>query len=341
MTQGANFFDLSALNADNLEQRTVDQLADGFRDLKALKHPETADRYRAEAGYFFAFMRRFGAEPAACTQPHVLRYLDYLASPTHPEHPSDCWDECRHLPYAPSSRQHRLDVLRSFYEYAIANGLPLPANPCAGLSVPVPAVEAIDHLTEWEAHDLWDGAREHSHREGALVALLLGCGMRKEEARLVRIENLSKNAFGPTLKFWRVKRRFWQTINLPAPSAAAIHRQAGNRTAGPLLPSPRWTVTEAGIREKAHLTDAGIDDILKRLAQLTHVRPNDIYSHLGRKTSITMARTIPGLALETTMTFYGHATLKDHQKYDAFARDTFKDPIYNPAQGRGFWRLAI
>ncbi|MFJ4686487.1 hypothetical protein [Streptomyces sp. NPDC088789] len=337
---GPNFFDLSALNADRLEERTVDQLADGFRDLKALKHPETADRYRAEAGFFFGFMRRFGADPAACTQPHVLRYLDYLASESHPEHPGDCWDECRHLPYAPSSRQHRLDVLRAFYEYAIANGLGLAANPCAALAVPVPRVEHIDHLSEWEAHDLWDGSREHSHRDGALVGLLLGLGMRKEEARLVRIENLGKNSFGPTLRFWRVKRRFWQTINLPVPTAAAIFLQVGDRTSGPLLPSPRWTETEAGVREKAHLSDAGIDDILKRIAQYTGVRPDDFYSHLGRKTSITMSRTIPGLPLEVTMTFYGHATLKDHQKYDAFAHVTFKEPIYNPAQGRDFWRLA-
>ncbi|MEV8399242.1 hypothetical protein [Streptomyces niveus] len=337
---GADFFDLSALNSDRLEHRTVDQLADSFRDLKALKHAESGDRYRAEIRFFFEFMRRFGADPAAATQPHVLRYLDYLKSETHPEHPGTCWAECRHLPYAPSSRAHRLDALRAFYEYAIANGLPLSANPCTSLSVPIPTVESVDTLTEWEAHDLWNGSCEHSYRDGALVGLLLGCGLRKEEARRVRIENLSKNAYGPTLRFWRVKRGFWQTINLPAPSAAAIHRQAGDRTSGPLLPSPRWVTLDSGLREKAHLSDAGIDYVLHEIAQYTEVRKDDMYSHLGRKTSITFARTLPGLPIETTMTFYGHATLKDHQKYDAFARVTFKEPIYNPAQGRDFWRLA-
>ncbi|MFF1693112.1 tyrosine-type recombinase/integrase [Streptomyces sp. NPDC058257] len=339
-----DFFDLSALNSDRLEQRTIDQLADGFRDLKANRHPETAERYRAETGFFFNFMRRFGADPAAPTQPHVLRYLDYLASKVHPDHPGDCWHECQHLPYEASSRQHRLDVLSAFYDHAIANGLPLAANPCTGLSVYVPATDYIDHLTEEETHVLWNGARRRSHREGALIALLVGCGMRKEEARLVRVENLGRNSFGPTLRFWRVKGRYWQTINLPVPVAAAVHLQAGDRTRGALLPSPRWTVTDDGIREKAHLTDTGIDDILKRLTADVQVRPHDFHSHLGRKTAITMARTIPGLALETTMVFFGHATLKDHQKYDAFAKDTFKHPIYNPVQGtpaqcREFWRL--
>ncbi|MFC9505422.1 hypothetical protein [Streptomyces sp. NPDC057002] len=343
-----DFFDLAALNPDRLAKRSIDQLADSFAELKAIKHPETAARYRAEIGFFFQFMRRFGADPTVCSQPHVMRYMTWLAQETHPDHRGECWHECRHLPYGAASRAHRLAALSGFYNYAIANGLDLAANPCLDIPIVVPGTAAVDHLTEWQAHQFWDGARDHSHRSGALVGLLLGCGLRKEEVRRARVENLGENDYGPTLRFWRVKRKkeqSWQTINLPQPTAQAVMKCVGDRTRGPILMSPRWTVAEDGEREKAHLTDAGIDDILHRIAAHARVREDSMYAHLSRKTSISFSRTLPGLALETTMTFYGHLTLKDHMRYDAFAYETFKDPIYNPAQGsrqqvRDFWRLA-
>ncbi|MFE2539032.1 tyrosine-type recombinase/integrase [Actinacidiphila glaucinigra] len=336
-----DFFDLSALNADRLAQRTIDEIADAYRDLKALKSEETAKRYRAEINFFFTFLRRFGADPAAPTQPHVVRYLAYLASEEHPAHPGDCWHECAHLPYSPSSRQHRLDVLSGFYEYARANGLDTP-NPCTALFVHVPKKDAVDHLTEEQAHTLWDASRAKSWRDGALVGLLLGCGMRKTEALMARAEGMGRNGYGPTLRFWRVKGRYWQTIPLPAPVHEILTKHLGDRTAGPILPSRRsWTNPDTGVVEPRHLTDAGVDHILHTIRQYTGVRPDDLYAHLLRYTSITFARTVPGLPLETTMTFYGHETRKDHAKYDAFARETFVREIRNPVQGPGFWRLAV
>ncbi|MFH9731858.1 tyrosine-type recombinase/integrase [Streptomyces sp. NPDC017260] len=336
-----DFFDLSALNADRLAARTIDQLADAYHDLKALKSTETAKRYRAEIEFFLTFMRRFGADPAAPTQPHVVRYLAYLASEEHPDHPGLCWHECAHLPYAASSRQHRLNVLDDFYNYAIANGLALAGNPCTGLYVHVPKKDAVDHLTEDEARTLWAEAGAKSWRDGTLIGLLLGCGMRKEEARLARVENLGRNEFGPTLKFWRVKGRYTQTIPLPTPVHEILTKHVGDRTHGPLLPSrQQHTHPDTGLREHKHLTDAGLDHIIHTIGTYSGVRSNDIYAHLMRYTSITFARTTTGLPLATTMTFYGHESLKDHKRYDAFARDTFVRPITNPAQGRGFWRLA-
>lgn len=337
-----DFFDLSALNADRLAARTIDQLADAYRDLKALKSTETAKRYRAEIEFFLTFMRRFGADPAAPTQPHVIRYLAYLASEEHPTHPGACWHECHHLPYAPSSRQHRLNVLDDFYSYAMANGLDLAGNPCTGLFVHVPKKDAVDHLTEEEAHNLWNGVRTKRWRDAALVGLLLGCGMRKEEARLARAENLDSNDFGPTLKFWRVKGQYSQTIPLPTPVHDVLTKHLDGRTTGPLLPSrQKHTHPDTGAHEHKHLTDAGLDHILKQIGAYTGVRSDDIYAHLLRYTSITYARTTPGLPREKTMTFYGHESIKDHMRYDAFARATFVRQIVNPAQGRDFWRTAV
>ncbi|MFV0135511.1 tyrosine-type recombinase/integrase [Streptomyces sp. HMX87] len=332
----ADFFDLSALNADRLAERTIDQIADAYRELKALKSQETADRYRKEIDFFLAFMRKFGADPAHPTQPHVSRYLAYLASEQHPDHPGPCWHECKYLPYAPASRQHRLDVLRDFYDYAIANGLRLPANPCTGLIIHVPKPDKIDHLTEWEARDLWTKVREKSARDAVVVGLGLGCGQRKEESILSLAENLGENAFGPTLRFWRVKGRYWQTINLPLPVHEAITTLLNGRTEGPILLTGHRPSAKLG----KGLTPQGVDHIIKEIRGYTGVRPDDFHHHLMRKTSITFARTLKGLALETTMTFYGHQNLRDHHRYDAFARDTFVREIRNPAQERGFWRLA-
>jgi len=332
----ADFFDLGALSADRLAVRTIDQLADDYRELKAGKSRKTAERYRAEIGFYFGFLRRFGGDPAQPTQPQVVRYLAYLASEDHPDHPGDCWHECEHLPYEPSSRQHRLDVLSGFYAYAIANGLPLAANPCTGLFVKVPKTDAVDHLGEWEAHDLWDKSRAKSPRDGTLVGLLLGCGQRKEEAILSRAENLGTNEFGPTLRFWRVKGQYWQTINLPRPVHTVILSHLNGRTEGPILASRHRAVA----KELKPLTPTGFDHVFHQIHAYAGVRPDDAYPHLARKTSITFARTIKGLALETTMTFYGHQNLSTHQGYDAFARDTFVREIHNPCHERGFWRLA-
>lgn len=331
----ADFFDLSALNADRLAERTIDQMADDYRELKAGKSRKTADRYRAEIGFFFGFMRRFGADPAQPTQPHVVRYLAYLASEEHPDHPGDCWHECQHLPYMPNSRQHRLDVLRDFYAYAGANGLPLPANPCTGLFVHVPKPETVDHLGEWETHDLWDKARAKSHRDATVVGLLLGCGQRKEEAILSRADQLGENDFGPTLRFWRVKGRYWQTINLPRPVHDVILAHLDGRTEGPILASRARRLA----KDLTTLRPSGFDYLFQKIHAYTGVRPDDAYPHLHRKTSITFARTLKRLPLETTMTFYGHQNLGTHQGYDAFARDTFVSEIHNPCHERGFWRL--
>ncbi|MEU1816105.1 hypothetical protein ABZ543_13040 [Streptomyces roseifaciens] len=348
----SNPFDLRHLNADQLHRRSIDQTADDYHDLKALKNPETAKRYRRELAFFFRFMRRAQVDPTHATQPQVVAYLSFLASETHPDHDGDHLPECAHLPYSPAARQHRLAVLSDFYEYAAANQQ-VTANPCRGLSVDVPKKNHVDHLTWDEADTFWNEAKAHSWRDGTLSGLLLGCGMRKEEVRQARIEpipsgkdkgrgGLRKTEFGPGLEFYRVKGGYWQTIPLPAPVWSVVQRQVGDRTSGPILCSRRKAVNpHTQLLEAAHLTDAGIDYILHQIRDYSGVRPDDFYAHLARYTSITFSRTTRGLPLAVTMTFYGHASKKDHDRYDAFARDTFTRQIINPAQGPDFWRFAL
>lgn len=343
-TAPANFFDFGAIAQDKVDTSTIDQLADRYCEEKARKNSRTGTRYRRELDFFFETLRRFGGDPEKPSRQQVDRYLAYLAMPHQAGHPGPCVRECTELPYAAASIAHRKDVLAGFYEYVSTIPSRPNHNPAKGLHVEVGEKKEVDVLTEWEVHDLWDAVRSRSWRDAVAVGLAGGLGMRREEISLARAENLGRIDAGPTLRFWRVKGRYWQTELLPTPVYEVIQEHLAGRTHGPILTrarSSRTTINpDTGQAEPPKLSLRGVDYLFEQIRAYSGVRPGDLYCHLMRHTSITLACTIKGLSKDRIKQFYGHVSERDHRRYNAYANRVFLHEIHNPIQGRGFWRLA-
>lgn len=342
MTSG--FFDFGAISRDAIDTSTIDQLADRFCEEKARKNPQTGKRYRRELEFFFETMRRFSANPEEPSRQQVDRYLAYLGMAHQPEHPGPCVRECDELPYAPTSIAHRRDVISAFYEYVSAVPSRPNYNPAKKLHVELPEQTEVDILTEEETRTLWDVTRARRWRDGLVVGLAGGMGMRREEVVLARAENLGRNEKGPTLRFWRVKGRYWQTENIPQPVCDVIQLVLDGRTHGPIVTAANTKRLvhnpETGLPEPPPLTVRGLSNVFEQIRAYSGVRPDDLHCHLLRHTSITYACTLRDVSKDRIKKFYGHVSDKDHRRYNAFANKVFIREIINPMQGPGFWTMA-
>lgn len=340
MTTGG-FFDFGAISQDAVDTSTIDQLADRFTDEKNNK--ETGRRYRAELGFFFDTLRRFGADPELPSRQQIDRYLKYLHMPHQDDHPGSCVRECAKLPYDGSSIDRRRSVITAFYDYVSTVPSRPNVNPAKGLSVEKEEESDVDILTEDETHTIWKAALAHRWRDAVATGLGGGMGQRREEIALCRAENLGRNELGPTLRFWRVKGRYWQTENVPEPVYDVILKLLDGRTHGPIVTAARTKMTrnpDTGLLEPQHISLRGLDHVFQDIREYSGVRPHDFHCHLLRKTSITYACTLKGLGKDRIKQFYGHVSDKDHRRYNAFANKVFVREIINPMQGRSFWRLA-
>ncbi|MGW1261205.1 tyrosine-type recombinase/integrase [Streptomyces drozdowiczii] len=338
-----SFFDFGAISRDAVDSSSIDQLADRFCEEKSRKNHDTGTRYRQELGFFFDTLRRFGGDPEEPSRQQVDRYLQYLVMDHQSDHPGPCVRECGELPYAPASVERRRHVISAFYEYVSAVPSRPNYNPAKGLHVAQEEKTDVDALLEEEAHTLWNTTREQRWRDGAAVGLGCGMGMRREEIALARAEGLGRNELGPTLRFWRVKGRYWQTENVPEPTYDMLLKTLDGRTHGPIITAARSKLTrnpETGLLEPAHISLRGLDYMFEQIREYSGVRADDLYCHLLRKTSITFACTLKNVSKERIKKFYGHVSDKDHRRYNAFANKVYVREIVNPMQGRAFWRLA-
>ncbi|MFE5853194.1 tyrosine-type recombinase/integrase [Streptomyces sp. NPDC056500] len=336
------FFDFGAISRDAIDTSTIDQLADRFVDEKARKNPETGKRYRRELTFFFDTLRRFGGNPEEPSRQQVDRYLTYLGMEHQAGHPGPCDRECHQLPYAPASVARRRDVISAFYEYVSAVPSRTTYNPAKQLHVEKAEQAEVDVLTEDENREVWNAAKAHRWRDAVVVGLAGGLGLRREEVVRARAENLGTNERGNTLRFWRVKGRYWQTENLPTPVYDIVRASLNGRTHGPLVTAAKTKLIrnpDSGLLEPAHLSLRGLTYTFEQIRAYSGVRPDDLHCHLLRHTSITYACTLRDLSEKRIKKFYGHVSDKDHRRYNAWAHKAFTREIINPVQGPGFWDL--
>jgi site-specific recombinase XerD len=338
-----SFFDFGAISQDAIDSSTIDQLADRYCEEKARKNPTTGTRYRRELQFFFDTLRRFGGDPEEPSRQQVDRYLQYLALDHQSDHPGPCVRECAELPYEPATIGHRRDVLAGFYEYVSAVPGRPNRNPVKKLYVEIPEKE-VDILTPEETETLWAGVRAKSYRDAAAVGLAGGMGLRRAEIILARAENLGRNEVGPTLRFWRVKGRYWQTENVPLPTYEMIQRTLAGRTHGPIITTSNTkkliTHPDTGQLEPPHITIRGLNYVFEQIRAYTGIRPNDLKPHLLRHGAITYDCTLKALSTTRLKKYYGHVSDKDHHRYNAFANKTYAHEIHTPMKGRDFWTWA-
>lgn len=355
-----DFFDHSDITNEKLASRSIPELALEYRERKNKVHPRTkilgtdGDQRYGILTLFFAYLDSARQDPTRLNDLMIRRYLDFLQLPAHPDHSGACIPQCKRLPYKASTARRHLDVLRDFYELATSRGL-TSANPTVDVEVDVPGREDIEILTKAEADHIWHTAKWQGPRDATVVGLLLGMGLRLEEATFASIGptgpggegGLGRNELGPTLEFWRAKRREWHTLNIPDPVWEVLRQQTAGRSEGRILTMARRVRSKSGDLELSGLSPRGVEKVFKSIGQSSGVR-DDLYPHLARHTAITYARTLRDrhgtiLSRDITMTHFGHVNAKDHHRYDAYVGRNFISELINPACPKNYagWHLDL
>lgn len=335
------------------EQKTLAQIAIEHCAEKSRKNAETGKRYLVEINRFLEWCTNIGFDPETVTRSQINAFLTYLGSPHWNNHRGDCTTDCVQLkkaPYGNASIQRRLASINGFFEFAVSVDR-LIRNPARGLSVHVSKTRSLDTIDAAEGKILFEAAGNFhrnilpvkiraNRRNQALVALLLGAGLRREEAVKARAENLGFDKHGrPTLTFIR-KGGDEQTIPLPLPVYDAILITLDGRTEGFILTGDRKRRNEDGVLEYTGMGLTTVNDFISELGVMTGIRGKELHPHLLRKSAITMALTLPETAPYEVMTFFGHKEFTTTIGYDAFAKVVFKDAQENTLCPRDFWLTA-
>lgn len=245
----------------------------------------TRRAYRRDLEHFAAWCAEHELDPLTVRRAHVDAYTAGLAE---------------HL--APSSLGRRLSALSSFYAYAVDEDV-LDRNPANRVRRPKvsPDDSAAVGLTRDDARRMLEAAAAHSPRAGALVALLLGNGLRLSEALGTDVEHLGTSRRHRTLS---VLRKGGRRVAVPlAPATLAVKVGVED---GPLFPTrtgKRLDQPAAFRLVRALAVAAGVDNAAR------------LSPHSLRHAFVTLSLDA-GVPLREVQDAAGHADPRTTRRYD-------------------------
>lgn len=220
----------------------------------------------------------------------------------------------------PASIRRKASALSSFLEYAAQEGA-VRRNAARHTRRPTGGDAIRLGLDLTDARRLITTAEARGPQAAALVALLMGLGLRVSEACAVRLEHLTTDAGVPVLEVTRKGGRTNRLALSPA-VLAAINAAAADRTEGPVLVGPRG----------GHLTRRAAAELVAELG--TAAKIDGLHPHLLRHTAVTTALRA-GVPLERVQQLLGHrsptSTLRYAQALDALdnsAAGKLADTLY-------------
>jgi len=258
--------------------------------LQSHRSENTRNGYRSEIRQWSEWCASRGVDPLQATRPVVEQYLRTL------ETRGD----------SPRTRARRLSAVSSAYRYAVSVGT-LPTNPAQ--HVRRPHVDADESptvgLTAEEAAAVLEAARQESPRTYALMALLLGAGLRVSEALSARAENMGTDS-GHRFLTVHGKGDKPRRVPLHPLLLHALELQLAGRTEGFILQTRTgraWDRSEAWRAVRRVATAAGIKAADK------------ISPHSARHTAATLllAKNVP---LARVQDLLGHADPRTTQRYN-------------------------
>jgi site-specific recombinase XerD len=259
--------------------------------LTSFGSPRTRAGYATEIRRWSEWCAGYGIDPLAATRPVVEAYLRAL------EERGD----------SPRTRARRLSAVSSAYRYAVSVGT-LTANPAE--HVRRPKVDADESptigLTETEARAVLTAAEQESPRTHALLALLLGAGLRITEALTARAEQIGVDRGH---RFLRVTGKGGKTRRVPLHPwlLHALEVQLAGRTEGLILPTRsggQWDRSEAWRAVRRVAAAAGIEAADK------------VSPHSMRHTAATLLLAQPSMSLARVQDLLGHADPRTTQRYN-------------------------
>jgi integrase len=265
--------------------------------LDAVSSPSTRTMYAKALGDFFQWHTEQGSPPfsRAAVQAHRAALESHG--------------------YAPSTVNQRLAAIKKLAREAAANGL-LDAAVAAGIDQ-VPGVKqqgtrAGNWLTKAQAEALInvpDPATLKGKRDRALLALLVGCGLRRGEAVALTVAHIQQRDGRWVIVDLRGKHGRLRTIAVPAwvKQAADLWCQAAGITGGRILRSlnRHGQITGDSLSPQAVLAVAVFygEQLGLRL------RPHDL-----RRTCAKLCRSGGG-ELEQIQLLLGHASIQTTERY--------------------------
>lgn len=255
-----------------------------------LGYPSEATRraYRRDLEHFAAWCTEHELDPLTVRRAHVDAYVAGLTE------------------LAPSSLARRLSALSSFYVYAVDEDV-LDRNPVSRVRRPQvsPDDSAAVGLTRDDARRMLEAATTHSPRAGALVALLLGNGLRLSEALGADVTDLGTSRGHRTLSVLRKGARR-VAVPLAPPALAALDAYLDGRTTGPLFPTrtgKRLDQPAAFRLVRSLAATAGVDNAAR------------LSPHSLRHAFVTLSLDA-GVPLREVQDAAGHADPRTTRRYD-------------------------
>jgi integrase/recombinase XerC len=181
---------------------------------------------------------------------------------------------------SPATRQHLYRCLRAFGGWCVKRGL-LPFNPVAAVSAPRVKVVPKPVLTDEDVSRLLASTESGKHaddiRDGALLSVLFGTGIRRGEASRIRVADWDHGRH--TLWISAGKTKSGRTVYLPAKVEVRLtaYLRARKRLLERLgLSDPDWLfITRSG----RLLTPESIYRVMRRRSQQSGVK---FHPHLAR-----------------------------------------------------------
>lgn len=273
----------------------------------AQKARNTASAYVRDVQDYFAYCDTNGINPLAADPTALDVYRHRLAAP----------DPTRRRAargYQDSTIARKLSAIASFYAFAVKRSPHVQTNPAADVARPTVADESATRgLDLTEARALLAAADELGGMDGALVHLLLGCGLRISEACRATTEDMETERGHRVLAVVR-KGGKRQRLAVPAPAVRALDQYLNGRT-GPLF-----------LLHGQQITRQQGADALARVAAKAGITER-ISPHSLRHATATLLLDA-GVPLRDVQRLLGHVDPRTTMRYDRARGDIANSPVH-------------
>lgn len=249
--------------------------------------PVTRTSYLDGLNQWFGWCTAVQLDPLEATRAHIDLWGRWL-------------EEERHL--APSTVQHRLCTLRSFYRYCEDEEI-IDRSPAARIRLPKVSPDSTTHGMSRAEVTRFLIASERNPMQHAMVCLMALSGLRVSEVCSVNVEDLSFEFGHRTLTVLR-KGGKTQTIPLSPKTGRAIDVTVNGRTEGPIL------VTQIGTR----VTRFGARDTVARIGRRAQL-PYRVHPHMLRHAFATTALDA-GVPLHDVQDSMNHSDPRTTMRYN-------------------------
>lgn len=280
--------------------------------LLAQKSPDTRQAYRSDITGYFEFCDRQRVDPLGAPRLVVDGYRNWLTGP-------DPTRKRAARGYSPASVARKLCAVSSFYDYVVAETPWMTDNAARRANRPEVADESTTRgLDLEEARALLAAAGKIGGLDGALVHLLLGCGLRVSEACSAMTSDIEMERGIPVLTVTR-KGGKRQRIAIPAPAAHALDRYLTTRRredrAVPLF-----------VMNDRQITRQQAADALARVAARAGITER-ISPHSLRHAAATLMLDA-GVPLRDVQRLLGHVDPRTTMRYDRARGDIVNSPVH-------------